>query len=37
MANILQMIFEYLFFNENLCVLIQISLKFLPEVPTDKN
>ena len=28
-------IFQYIFFSERFCILIQISLKFVPKVPID--
>ena len=30
-------IFKRIFFNENFCILIEISLKFVPKGPIDNN
>ena len=38
MATFSQIIFSYAFFvNEKFCILIKISLKFVPKVPIDNN
>ena len=37
MAAILQMIFICIFVNETFCILIKISLKFVPKGPIDDN
>ena len=37
MAAISQMVFSDAFFYEKFCILIKISLKFVPEGPIDNN
>ena len=38
MAAVSQTMFSYVFFvNENFCILIKISLKFVPKGPNDNN